>query len=615
MPCSVAALAATGLLVLGLAGCGGSGPQPAGRPGSEPGGTPTTPLKAGENPAGQLLVGRTKKRGGVLGVYVDSARTHLDPGQSHSALDYVVGSATQRPLFSYLPNTSENVSPDLAAEIPTTANGGITDRGRTVTVHIRKGVYFSPPVNREVTSADVAYAIERAANPHVSNPYFASYFGSASPAPLEGTQSSGYRGGPIPGIQTPNKFTIVFHMLRPSGSLLISALSLPLSAPVPKSFAGRLDKHSPTTYGTRYLVASGPYMLKSNPATGSIRGIGYVSGKSVTLVRNPSWSSASDRRPAYLNQINIKIGGDATLIGRRVLSGSAAVQLDTRAPATIRLAYQRYPSQITFTPGSGEHYVALDNAHGVFANANVRRAAWANLDRAAIADARGGSLTASPATHFIYPGVTGFVQAGGYPGPQTGFNINVDGDLAVAEKYMKAAGYKNGKYQGNQTVQIVSATGGADPAVASLLKSDLSQLGFRTRLRFIDQSAMYARYCGVYGQNIDACSAIGVTRGFADALTVLYPTFYGSSIESTNSSNVGQVNDPQINAAIKIAALFADPVARAQAWANVDKMLVDRAVAIPVTFDSQANIESNDVAGVSQLWNAGNWDLDFTSLK
>ena len=54
----------------------------------------------------------------------------------------------------------------------------ISADGKTITVHIRHGVHFSPPVNREVTSADVAYAIERGANPNVANPYFAAYFSS-----------------------------------------------------------------------------------------------------------------------------------------------------------------------------------------------------------------------------------------------------------------------------------------------------------------------------------------------------------------------------------------------------------------------------------------------------
>ena len=65
-------------------------------------------------------------------------------------------------------------------------------------MHIRKGVHFSPPVNREVTSADVAYAIERGANANVGNPYFEAYF------KLAGRRLKQANGGPFPGITTPN---------------------------------------------------------------------------------------------------------------------------------------------------------------------------------------------------------------------------------------------------------------------------------------------------------------------------------------------------------------------------------------------------------------------------
>src|SRR5262249_47306616 len=153
----------------------------------------------------------------------------------------------------------------------------------------------------------------------------------------------------------------------------------------------------------------------SNTKTGLFQGIGYQTGKSLTLVRNPNWNPKTDYRPAYLNQINFNIGGDATVIGQQVLKGSDAVQFDTPAQSVVKLAYESYPAQITFTTGSGDHYVALNNHAGPFKNVNLRRAVWANLDRAAIVKLRGGSLTAEPATHFIYPGVTGFSQSGGYP--------------------------------------------------------------------------------------------------------------------------------------------------------------------------------------------------------
>jgi peptide/nickel transport system substrate-binding protein len=326
---------------------------------------------------GQQLYG--KARGGTLTVYSAEDFEHLDPGEAYFSNDYTAMYATQRPLFIYPPDSSTTLAPDLATEIPTVANGGITDGGRTVTVHIQPGVHFSPPVNREVTSADVAYAIERGANPNVANPYFPAYFGAGSPSPLLGAESPKYSGGPIPGITTPNKYTIVFKMSKPGATTLINALSLLTSAPVPEEFAGPMDKHSPTTYGAQYEVATGPYMLKSN-AQGVFAGIGYQTGKSATLVRNPNWNpntyTSAYRPPAYLNQIDINIGGDATVIGQQVLKGSDSVQEDTPAQSIVKLAYQQYPSQITFTTGSGDHYVAVNNAHGPFANENLRKAFW-----------------------------------------------------------------------------------------------------------------------------------------------------------------------------------------------------------------------------------------------
>jgi peptide/nickel transport system substrate-binding protein len=488
-PRSLAAFAVTGLLAVGVAACGSSSSSSSSSGGgsSSSSGAPAIPLKAGENPNGQILTGATKKRGGTLTVYSSEDFIHFDPGEAYFALDYAITTATQRALFAYKPNTANAISPDLATVIPTTANGGITDGGKTVTVHIRPGVRFSPPVNRAVTSADVAYAIERAANPNVANPYFAGYFGSAAPAPLVGTTSPSYKGGPIPGIQTPNKSTIVFHTTKPSGSFLVQALGMPISAPVPQSFAGPLDKQSPTTYGTKYLVATGPYMVQSN-SKGLFAGIGYQTGKSATLVRNPNWTASTDFRAAYLNRININIGGDATVIGQQVLKGSNAIQLDTPTQSIVKLAYQQYPSQITFTPGAGEHYVTLNEAHGPFKNVNLRRAVYANLNRAGIIKIIGGSLVAEPATHFLYPGVDGFQQSGGYPGPQVPWNKDVNGNLKVAQTYMKAAGYKSGKYTGTGTIQVVGTSNGNDPAVTQLTNTDLTQLGFKTHVSLVDQS-------------------------------------------------------------------------------------------------------------------------------
>lgn len=235
------------------------------------------------------------RRGGTLTVYTSSDFEHLDSGQSYHAVDYPIVYCTQRPLFTYPPDSSTQLVPDLATEI-SAGNGGITDGGRTVTVHIQRGRRFSPPVNREVTSADVAYAMERAANPNVDSAYFAGYFGADSPTPLVGVDDPSYKGGPVPGIQTPDRYTIVFHMTNPGATFLVQALNMPITIPVPREFAAPMDKHAPTTYGASAEVFTGLYMLQSDLKTGGFAGLGYEHGKSARLVRNPTGTPALTRR-------------------------------------------------------------------------------------------------------------------------------------------------------------------------------------------------------------------------------------------------------------------------------------------------------------------------------
>jgi peptide/nickel transport system substrate-binding protein len=180
---------------------------------------------------------------------------------------------------------------------------------------------------------------------------------------------------------------------------------------------------------------------------------------------------------------------------------------------------------------------------------------------------------------------------------------------------MKLAGYSGCRYTGGKTVQIVSSTNGNVPAITQIVNAALTGLGFTTHVSEVDQSVMYTKYCQVPKQEIDACPAQGWIRDFADPLSVLYAPFYGPSITPTGNPNQGQVNDPQINAAIKAAALTVDPAARVEAWANVDKLLVAKAVAIPEDFDSQPSVRSRDVVGIDDLWNEGTWDFAFSSLR
>ena len=562
-------------------------------------GTAREAASAFQTPLTESLAGR---RGGTLEVRDETDFERLDPGEAYYSLDYEVVYATQRPLYSFTPRGGSPV-PDLAAGPPT-----VSGDGRTVTVKIRHGVRFSPPVNREVTSRDVAYAIERGTNPHVGNPYVYAYFGA-----VEGMQKAD--GGPIRGIRTPNAHEIVFHLTEPLGRLVAEALVLPITAPVPASYAARFDRHKVSDYA-EHEVATGPYMLRNN-RSGRVLGIGYRPGRSATLVRNPNWRRRTDIRPAYLNAIHIRIGSRNEAIGKAVLNGRDVVENEPPSSSVTALAASRFPAQLEMSPGAGDHYIGLNSVRGPFRDINLRKALWAVMDRRGLNLLRGTSPEQPVASHFLYPTIPGFEAAGGLEGPhgpQFDFDEHPEGSLDVADKYLRLAGYPN-TYTGSEVVTIVAARGNPAEDDAQLVKEDVEKLGFKTKLTLVETASMYALYCNVPSKQPDICPSVGWIADFNDPQTVLDITFNGKLINPTGNVNWGQTNVPVINEAMFAAERVQDPAVRASAWAKIDDQLVEDAADIPFDWDSQANIEGKGVHGVGDLWDIGEWDYSWTSLK
>jgi peptide/nickel transport system substrate-binding protein len=218
-------------------------------------------------------------------------------------------------------------------------------------------------------------------------------------------------------------------------------------------------------------------------------------------------------------------------------------------------------------------------------------------------------------THFLFPEVPGFAQAGGLAGPRVDYNDYPEGSMAVAAKYMKLAGYPSGSYTGGKTLEVVGSTGSPEAEDAEITNQTLKNLGFRTKFDLVEASAMYSKYCGVPAEAIDACPNVGWAADFGDGQAVLDVPFNGKNILSTGNNNWGLVNNPEINKAMDAAELVVGATARANAWAQIDRKLVAQAVAIPYDWNKQPYIESKDVAGVGDLWNTGQWDYSYTSLK
>jgi len=321
---------------------------------------------------------------------------YLDPGLAYYQFSYEVIYTVDRPLISYKAGSTV-YQPDMAASLPT-----LSADGKTVTVHLRKGVKFAPPVNREVTSADVKYAIERGFAQSVPNSYTAVYFNTLVGAPT--TPPATPKNLDIPGITTPDKYTLVFKLSKPSGTF-VAALSLPLTAPVPEEYASEFDNKKQSDYGF-HQVATGPYMIK-NDKSGNVSGVGYIAEQKIELVRNPNWNAKTDFRPAYADRIVFKEGfEDPTVMAKKILAGTGDVNGDSPIPPSELKSITSNASQnkqLFFSQTSGSRYVPLNMSKPPFDNIHIRKAVAYILDRNAMRLTRGGAIDGKIATHFIDP--------------------------------------------------------------------------------------------------------------------------------------------------------------------------------------------------------------------
>ena len=544
------------------------------------------------------------KQGGKLTVLYAADVDNIDPSITYYQYGFNVAYSTQRPLYSYKPDDQTTPEPDLA-EGP----AQISDGGKTVTVKIKQGIKFSPPVNREVTSKDVKYAIERGFTESVPNGYNGAYMGD-----LIGAKSGAKPGTEIPGIQTPDDQTIVFKLKKPSGAILAGALVMPGSAPVPREYALKFDKKNPSQYGV-HQVATGPYMVE-NDASGKL--VGYKAGRSIHLVRNPSWDKSTDYKPAYLDEIQIDEGNtDPVVASRRILNGQAMVNGDFQVPPSVlkELANGSQKAQLNISPPTGRiRYVSFDTTQKPFDNVDVRKALNAAINRDAMRLAFGGKLVGDIPTHFIPPGLAGYEEAGGAKGPGVDFMAKPEGDPALAASYMKKAGYPSGKYTGKESFLMVADSTGVQKKAAEVALQGIESLGFKVNFQAVVRDSMYTKFCQVPSSKVAICPSVGWLKDFADPQTMLDPTFNGKNILKVGNSNFPELDDPEVNAAMDKAETVTGDQARAQAWADADKLITEKAAAVPWLWDKQPNVVGKNVNGVINKANAS-WDFPHTSLK
>lgn len=346
-----------------------------------------------------------------------------------------------RPLMNYPHRAGvegNELQPDLAADFPV-----VSEDGLTYTFTLRPGARFAPPVDREITSRDVAYAFQRINTASLAAQYGFYYFGVIKG--MDGTAKKADR--PIKGIETPDKRTIVFHLTRPTADFLFR-LAMPATAPIPAEVAGCFRKAG--DYG-RYLVASGPYMLEGSDKmdAGSCDTLEPISGfdpdRFLKIVRNPSFNPDSENfvvRSSYIDGVDIEVNSNVDDIFAKVETGELDGSLFSSPSATV---IQRYTTDPALQPllhadgNASNWFISLNLTIEPLEDLAVRRAISYVIDKAALRQAWGGPTQGEIATSIMPPTLLDMKDYDPFA------TLNNAGDVEIAKAAMKESRYDRNK--------------------------------------------------------------------------------------------------------------------------------------------------------------------------
>jgi ABC-type transport system substrate-binding protein len=562
------------------------------------GGSTTTTTSAGQPVSG-----------GTLRLLGSSDVDHLDTASAYYTASYTLERAFTRQLFSYPASTDQTAAntpaPDLASELPTTTNGGLSADGKTYTIHLRSGVKWNTSPARDVTAQDVVLGFKRLCNP-VSPVGAPGYYentiagmtaycdGFAKVKATVPAMTAYINGTDIAGIKATDDATVVFTLLQPASDFL-NILALPFASPAPKEYLNYLPDSAPFR---QHTISDGPYQI-----------VKYTANQEIDLDRNPAWAQATDPlRHQYVQHIKLTMGQDQGPVQQQIQAGTADLEWDTTVPTpNIAQLKAAKDARLGIYPTSDTNPYLLfnlqsPNSGGALKNVEVRQAIEYAIDKVAIGQVYGGPSINTPLNQVIPPGNVGYQQFDLYP------TTDSKGDPAKCQQMLTAAGYPKGI-----TIKDVYRNAGDHPAVAQAIQADLKKCGITDQLVPVNQGDYYGKYLA---------SPDAAKRGVWDisepgwvpdwygnnGRTVIEPLFDGRTY-GPNSVDYGDYDNPTVNSLIDKALAASDQSAAADLWHQADQQIMKDAAIVPLQTQQNALFHSSRVHNTIYWPFSQNYDI------
>jgi peptide/nickel transport system substrate-binding protein len=543
------------------------------------------------NNSGTPVVGGTLHMLGVGDV------DYMDPNISYYSAGYTALRLWSRQLVTYpavAGKTTTDVA-DLATQIPTVANGGISSDGLTYKFTITKGDMWNTTPARQVTAADEVRGVKRTCNPAEpfgGLPDYESLIvglqtfcdGFAKVDPKSAAAIAAYQNNtPLAGVTVDpsDPDTVIFKLTQPA-SYFVAMVSLPAFSPSPAEY----DQYIPASAElAAHTISDGPYEVTS-----------YTATKEIDFSRNPAWSASTDQvRKAYVDKVVINETGDQTAIQQQLQANTAGADMewDTFPPvsAVNGLVASKDPNfylgpEFSTNPYIIFNYVSPNNG-GALAKLAVRQALEEAINRANLIQDDNGPIISPPLTHVLPAGISG-----------TTSNTSIDlypYNAAKAKTDLAAAGYPNGL-----TLKFLYRTASSlSVKLFTTLQQDLATAGIKLVGVGVPNADFYTKYLQVptvaKAGTWDVSLAGWGPDWYGDAALSFFGPLFASTSFPPAGSNYGFFSDPAVDKLITQASAEQDQTKSSALWVQADKQVMEDAGFFPILDPNQPTYHASHV--------------------
>ncbi len=437
-----------------------------------------------------------------------------------------------------------NLIADIAEEIPTKENGGISSDGTVYTFNIRKGVKFHDG-SRQVRAEDLKFSMERSLDPRtlstVGTVYLSDIVGAKEFATGDADE--------VTGIRVVNNFTLEITIDAPK-SYFLAKLSYPTAYVVDQREVGDSTCFRGAEW-TRNPNGTGPFKLEE-----------WELGQRIVLT--PNDDTHLEPKPSLAKVTYLLAGGSALVMYENDeidLTGVGINDIER-----IRDPNEPLNAEFSEGPSLDTFYIGLNTQEPPFDDPKVRQAFAMAIDKEVLAEVVLKDLVV-PAEGVLPPGMPGF-------------NEELEGipfDPERARELLDEAGGPGSLGE----ISLLSSGRGANvaptiTAVAAMWKEnlgvsvDLPQLQFGQFLQDLDEGDFQTFSLGWIADYVDP-------QNFLDI-----------KLHSESDNNETLYSNPEVDALLEEARTEQDQAKRLELYQQAEEIVVQDVPWIPL-FHGKSN--------------------------